>query len=72
MAGLFQSLKDKAQSVVNNSGLSSGAGRTDDRASTNSASGAQQGGLAGLTKTHAFESISHQLRSFQQQYSCVF
>ena len=57
MQGLFSSLADKAQSALNSTPL-----------------GRQEGGsgqTGGILKSHAFESIHHQLRSFQQQYSYV-
>ncbi|KAI0721285.1 Eisosome component PIL1-domain-containing protein [Cerioporus squamosus] len=57
MQGLFSSLADKAQSAL---------GRT----STNQGEGASgQSGSGGILKSHAFESIHHQFRSIQQQYS---
>ncbi|KAH9847364.1 Eisosome component PIL1-domain-containing protein [Lenzites betulinus] len=58
MQGLFSSLADKAQSAINASPL----GR-----SSQSADGSAQS--PGILKSHAFESIHHQLRTFQQQYS---
>ncbi|RPD81999.1 hypothetical protein L226DRAFT_528211 [Lentinus tigrinus ALCF2SS1-7] len=58
MQGLFSSLADKAQSAL---------GRTGTGGQGEGASG--QSGSGGILKSHAFESIHHQLRSFQQQYS---
>ena len=60
MQGLFSSLADKAQSALGRTGSSSqGEG------------GSGQSNAGGILKSHAFESIHHQLRSFQQQYSYV-
>ncbi|KAI0094631.1 Eisosome component PIL1-domain-containing protein [Irpex rosettiformis] len=61
MSSLFASLKEKAQSASNQ--LAGSFNRPE------SPQGSQAGGLAGLTKSHAFESLHHQLRTFQQQYS---
>ncbi|TBU34559.1 Eisosome component PIL1-domain-containing protein [Dichomitus squalens] len=61
MQGLFSSLADKAQSALNQTPL----GRTTSNQSTQ---GGQSPGSS-ILKSHAFESIHHQLRSFQQQYS---
>ena len=76
MSGLFQSLKDKAQSAVNQSGLADripgGHFRTssaDGKTSPTPQQGQSSGGITGFTKSHAFENIQHQLRTFQQQYS---
>ncbi|KAI0673489.1 Eisosome component PIL1-domain-containing protein [Trametes maxima] len=62
MQGLFSSLADKAQSALNSTPL----GRTNQ--SGDGGSG-QSSGSGGILKSHAFESIHHQLRTFQQQYS---
>ena len=77
MSSLFQSLKDKAQSAINSSGLSEhipgAAARPGDGKTSPGAQGGQSsGGLSGITKSYAFESLHHQFRTFQQQYSYVF
>ncbi|KAI0639756.1 Eisosome component PIL1-domain-containing protein [Trametes polyzona] len=56
MQGLFSSLADKAQSALG-------------RSSQGSDGSGQSSGSGGILKSHAFESIHHQLRTFQQQYS---
>ncbi|KAI0830665.1 Eisosome component PIL1-domain-containing protein [Trametes gibbosa] len=61
MQGLFSSLADKAQSAINASPLG--------RSSQSSDGSGQSSGSGGILKSHAFESIHHQLRTFQQQYS---
>jgi hypothetical protein len=66
MSSLFASLKEKAQSASNQ--LTSGFGRPDGPESPQQ-QGQSSGGLASITKSHAFESLHHQLRSLQQQYS---
>ncbi|KAI0330538.1 hypothetical protein GY45DRAFT_1217516, partial [Cubamyces sp. BRFM 1775] len=62
MQGLFSSLADKAQSALNSTPL----GRSNQGAEGGSG---QSSGSGGILKSHAFESIQHQLRTFQQQYS---
>lgn len=70
MSSLFSSLREKAQSAVNSSGLTShNFGRSDGAESP--PPGQSSGGVAGIMKSHAFESLHHQLRTFQQQYSYV-
>ncbi len=64
MQGLFSSLADKAQSALNSTSL----GRQSQQGEGTSAGQSNSGGIL---KSHAFESIHHQLRSFQQQYSYV-
>ncbi|KAJ3550562.1 hypothetical protein NM688_g5048 [Phlebia brevispora] len=63
MSSIFQSLKDKAQSAVSSSGLADhlpgGFSRTDGKTSP----------TGGMSKSHTLESLHHQLRSFQQQFS---
>ncbi|KAI0652224.1 Eisosome component PIL1-domain-containing protein [Trametes meyenii] len=62
MQGLFSSLADKAQSALNSTSL----GRANQGGDGGSG---QSSGSGGILKSHAFESIHHQLRTFQQQYS---
>ncbi|KAI0375355.1 hypothetical protein BV20DRAFT_1009716 [Pilatotrama ljubarskyi] len=62
MQGFISSLTDKAQSALNATPL----GRSSQ--SSDGGSG-QSSGSGGFLKSHAFESIHHQLRTFQQQYS---
>ncbi|KAH9898049.1 Eisosome component PIL1-domain-containing protein, partial [Cubamyces lactineus] len=62
MQGLFSSLADKAQSALNSTPL----GRS---SQSNDGGSGQSSGSGGILKSHAFESIQHQLRTFQQQYS---
>lgn len=62
MQGLFSSLADKAQSALNQTPL----GRTN---SQQGSQGGQSSAAGGILKSHAFESIHHQFRSLQQQYS---
>ncbi|CDO76633.1 hypothetical protein BN946_scf184868.g47 [Trametes cinnabarina] len=63
MQGLFSSLTDKAQSALNSTPFGrSGQG-------SDGGSSGQSSGSGGILKSHAFESIQHQLRTFQQQYS---
>ncbi|OSD03616.1 hypothetical protein PYCCODRAFT_1476997 [Trametes coccinea BRFM310] len=62
MQGLFSSLADKAQSALNSTPLGR-SGQSSDGGS------GQSSGSGGILKSHAFESIQHQLRTFQQQYS---
>lgn len=77
MSSLFQSLKDKATSAVNSSGIAErlpgGFGRTSTDGGKTSPPPTGQassgGGLSNITKSHTFESLHHQLRTFQQQYS---
>ncbi|KAI0778536.1 Eisosome component PIL1-domain-containing protein [Trametes elegans] len=63
MQGLFSSLADKAQSALNSTSL----GRANQGADGGSAQSPASSG--GILKSHAFESLHHQLRTFQQQYS---
>ncbi|KAI0702521.1 Eisosome component PIL1-domain-containing protein, partial [Cytidiella melzeri] len=63
MSSLFASLKEKAQSASNQ--LSSGLSSSDSQQQP----AQSPGGLAAFTKSHTFESLHHQLRTFQQQYS---
>ncbi|KAI1793904.1 Eisosome component PIL1-domain-containing protein [Ganoderma leucocontextum] len=62
MQGLFSSLADKAQSALNQTPL----GRTNN---PQGSQGGQSSAAGGILKSHAFESIHHQFRSLQQQYS---
>ncbi|PIL31612.1 hypothetical protein GSI_06314 [Ganoderma sinense ZZ0214-1] len=62
MQGLLSSLADKAQSALNQTPL----GRTNSQLGSQ---GGQSSAAGGILKSHAFESIHHQFRSLQQQYS---
>ncbi|KAI0361232.1 hypothetical protein OH77DRAFT_1585375 [Trametes cingulata] len=62
MQGFISSLTDKAQSALNATPL----GRS---SQTSEGGSGQSSGSGGFLKSHAFESIHHQLRTFQQQYS---
>ncbi|KAH9950461.1 Eisosome component PIL1-domain-containing protein [Amylocystis lapponica] len=66
MSNFFSSMADKAQSALNSSPL---AQHLPPSLTGQSGENAQGGGMAGITKSHAFESIHHQIRTFQQQYS---
>lgn len=60
MSDFLSSLKGKAQSAF-----------TQAQAGLTGAPDPASGHGGGLLKSHAFESIHHQLRNFQQQYSYV-
>ncbi|KAH9944085.1 uncharacterized protein BXZ73DRAFT_87047 [Epithele typhae] len=62
MHGLFNSLADKAQSALNSTPL----GR---QGTSEGGAAGQSGSSSNPLKSHAFENISHSLRSIQQQYS---
>ena len=64
----FSSLKDKAQSAVNSAGF----GRSDNAESSEAGQTSSGTGLGGFMKSHGLEGIHHQLRTLQQQYSCVY
>ncbi|TFK80281.1 hypothetical protein K466DRAFT_559232 [Polyporus arcularius HHB13444] len=59
MQGLFSSLADKAQSALGRPSSNQGEG----------APGQSASGAGSILKGHAFENLSHQFRSIQQQYS---
>ncbi|THH02138.1 hypothetical protein EW026_g686 [Hermanssonia centrifuga] len=74
MSSFFSALKDKAQSAVNATPLAGhipGSSPRPETPESSTATGQSPGGgpLAGITKSHTFETLHHQLRTFQQQYS---
>ncbi|OBZ79935.1 Sphingolipid long chain base-responsive protein LSP1 [Grifola frondosa] len=68
MQGFFSSMADKAQSALNSTPLA-GQHIPGARPTSAQASEGDQSGSGGLLKSHAFESLHHQLRTLQQQYS---
>lgn len=83
MSSFLSTIAEKAQNALNQTPLANhipghspsstpgvhhpGAGGSGAEAG----SGAGQSGSGGFLKSHAFENISHQFRTFQQQYTCV-
>lgn len=64
----LSSIADKAQSAINNSPLAGHIPGYQQSGGTDSATQPSPNDAAGQ-KSHAFESIQHQFRSIQQQYT---
>ena len=69
VSGFLSSIADKAQSAINSSPLAGHLPGYQHSSSPDSAAAQPSGNDAVAQKSHTFESIQHQLRSIQQQYT---